>query len=198
MTRLAFVPWLLLVAATVGGYLWNAGDEIAAIGHQSATGQASIGGPFQLLDQNGVPRSDRDFRGRYMLVYFGYTFCPDVCPTTLGAIADAYAKIGMRQTHIVPVFITLDPARDRPKTLKAYLQSFGPEFVGLTGSDRAIRSTAAEYRVYYSSHPTSNGSYAIDHTGVAYLMDPQGKFVTYYDENSLDPKGLAADLRRRI
>ncbi|MBV9329960.1 MAG: SCO family protein [Alphaproteobacteria bacterium] len=197
VTALAFVPWLLSLAAAAGGYLWSAGDRTAALGHQISSGEAAIGGPFRLIDQNGAARSDRDFRGRYMLVYFGYSSCPDVCPTTLGEIADAYAALGTRRTQLVPVFVTLDPARDTPKVLKGYLAAFGPEFVGLTGSERAIRNTAAEYRVYYSSHKVANG-YAIDHTGAAYLMDRAGRFLTFYDEDSLDPKLLLADLRKRF
>jgi len=197
-TRLALVPWLLMAACVAAGLLWRAGDELVGLGRTVATGTASVGGPFTLTDQDGHRRSDTDFRGRYVLVYFGYSFCPDVCPTTLGIMADAYAKLGASKGRIVPLFVTLDPERDTAKVLKAYLSAFGPEFIGLTGSADAIRRTAQEYRVYYSKHPLPNGAYAVDHTSVIYLMGPDGKFITFYGEAALSPDSLAADLRNRV
>src|SRR5262249_49088433 len=138
-TKMALVPWLLMLAFVAAGLLWNAGDQLAGLGHTVATGTADVGGPFLLTDQTGRTRSDTDFRGRYLLVYFGYSFCPDVCPTTLGVVADALAKLGARKNRIVPLFITLDPARDTPSVLKSYLSAFGPEFVGLTGAPDSIK-----------------------------------------------------------
>jgi protein SCO1/2 len=196
--RLALVPWLIMLALVAAGLLWSAGDRLAGLGHTIATGAADVGGPFTLTDQTGKPHSDTDFRGRYLLVYFGYSFCPDVCPTTLGIVADAFARLGARKNRIVPVFITLDPERDTPAVLKGYLGSFGPEFVGLTGSPGAIKRTAQEFRVYYTKHPLPNGGYAIDHTSVLYLMGPDGKFITYYDDTSVGADTLAADLRKRM
>jgi len=196
--RLLLVPWLLMLAAVAAGLLWNAGDQLAGLGRTVATGTADVGGPFVLTDETGKTRSDRDFRGRYLLVYFGYSFCPDVCPTTLGVVADTLAKLGARRSSVVPVFITLDPQRDTPGVLKSYLSSFGPEFVGLTGAPNAIKNAAREFRVYYKKHPLPNGGYAIDHTSVVYLMGPDGKFITYYDDTSLSADGLATDLRKRI
>jgi cytochrome oxidase Cu insertion factor (SCO1/SenC/PrrC family) len=197
-TPLAPVPWLFAIVAVAAGLLWHAGDRIATIGQPVVTGTASVGGPFRLIDENGSPRSDADFRGRFMLVYFGYSLCPDVCPTTLAVMADALAKLGPRRSHVVPVFITLDPERDNPRVLKNYLQSFGTDFVGLTGKPDTIRDVAATYRVYYSKHPLANGGYAIDHTSVLYLMGPDGKFVTYYDDETIGPNGLAEDLKKRV
>lgn len=197
-TPLALVPWLLCLAAVLGGLLWTKGDEIVGLGRTVETGVASIGGPFTLTDQNGKTRTDADFHGRYQLVYFGYSFCPDVCPTTLGVIADAYGKLGIRRARIVPLFITLDPERDNPKVLKGYLGSFGPEFVGLTGGMKAIYDVAQEYGVYFAKHPLPGGGYSVDHTSVIYLMGPDGKFITYYEDELLGPDALAADLRNRI
>jgi cytochrome oxidase Cu insertion factor (SCO1/SenC/PrrC family) len=196
--RLALVPLLLMLAFVAAGLLWSAGDRLAGLGHEIATGTANVGGPFVLTDQTGKTRSDKDFRGRYLLVYFGYSFCPDVCPTTLGIVADSFAKLGTRKSKIVPLFITLDPERDTPGALKAYLSSFGPEFVGLTGAPDSIKRAAQEFRVYYTRHSLPNGGYAIDHTSVLYLMGPDGKFITYYDDTSLGADALATDLRKRI
>jgi protein SCO1/2 len=132
-----------------------------------------------------------------MLVFFGYTYCPDVCPTTLAVMASAFDKMGKRADRIAPLFISVDPKRDTPEKLKTYLASFSPRFVGLTGSPDAIASVAKEYRVYYREHQEENGSYTVDHSGIIYLMDPDGAFVTNY---SLDtaPDALAADLEKRI
>ncbi len=197
-TPQAFVPWLLMAAAVAFGLLWSAGDKIAGIGNVVASGTASVGGPFALVDENGTTRTDRDFRGRYMLVFFGYSFCPDVCPTTLSTIADTYAKLGTRKSKIAPLFITLDPERDSPKVLKTYLAAFGPEFVGLTGKAGAIKNAANDYRVYYKKQALPNGGYSIDHTSVLYLMGPDGQFLTYYDDQNLSADALLADLRKRV
>jgi len=194
----ALVPWLLASAAVVAGLLWHAGDRIAAVGQVVVTGTADVGGSFQLVDQDGHARSDSDFRGRYMLIYFGYSLCPDVCPTTLAVMADALAKLGPRHDKIVPVFITIDPDRDTPKALKSYLAAFGPDFVGLTGKPDIVKKVAASYHVFFQKHPLSQGGYSLDHTSVLYLMGPDGKFVTYYGDESIGPDGLAADLKKRV
>ncbi len=155
-----------------------------------------VGRPFALTDQNGQARTDKDFRGRYMLIYFGYTFCPDVCPATLGEMGDALGQLGSDPTRIVPIFITIDPARDKPAVLKTYLKSFGANFVGLTGSAKAVVNVTHEYRVYFAKHPLPGGGYAMDHSSTIYLLGPDGKFVTYYDE-TIGPDALAAALRKR-
>lgn len=195
-TPLALVPYLIAVAAVVGGLLWHAGD--AAIESNRSAGIADVGGPFTLTDQNGKARSDSEFRGRYLIVYFGYTDCPDVCPTTLGVIADAMEKLGPARARFAPLFISVDPERDTPGVLKSYLKSFGPDLVGLTGTVAQIRAIAQEYRVYFTKHPLPNGGYSVDHSSVIYLMDPNGKFVTYYDDASIGPDALAKDLRERL
>src|ERR1700734_3768599 len=119
----ALIPYILLCAFVAAGALWRlsggAGGQVSSSGALSS----SIGGPFALIDQNGAPRSDRDFHGRFTLLYFGYSFCPDVCPTTLAMMADALDKLGAQANRIVPVFVTIDPARDTPKILKSYLSA---------------------------------------------------------------------------
>ena len=117
----ALIAFLLVVVAAAGAVLWRQADSVPGMGRVITTGQIDVGGPFQLIDQNGRKKSDADFRGRYMLIYFGYSFCPDVCPTTLGVMADALGKLGAGADKVVPVFITVDPERDTPKVLKQYM-----------------------------------------------------------------------------
>lgn len=142
-------------------------------------GPLAIGGPFALEDGHGKPVTDRDFRGKYMLVYFGYTFCPDVCPTTLNAVADAMDKLGAKANRVQPLFITVDPKRDTPSVVRQYAAAFGPRIVGLTGSAEQIAKVAKAYRVYYAEHRTGPGpdDYSMDHSSVLYLMGPDGGFV---------------------
>ena len=156
-----------------------------------------IGGPFTLTDQNGNAVRDADFRGRYMLVYFGYTYCPDVCPTTLAVMADALDKLGPQAAKVVPIFITVDPARDSPKVLKDYLAAFGPRFVGLTGPLASVQAAAGEYHVFFRKHAEPGGAYSVDHSSTIYLMGPNGRFITYYDETA-GPDGIAKDLEKRL
>jgi cytochrome oxidase Cu insertion factor (SCO1/SenC/PrrC family) len=193
----ALIPYLLLIAALAGGLLWHESEMVPGLGKSVITGQATIGGPFRLTDQTGKAVSDADFHGRYMLVYFGYSFCPDVCPTTLGVMAQAMEKLGADSTRIVPIFITVDPARDTPKVLADYMKAFGPNFVGLTGSDAGIKAVEKEYRVYAAKRPLENGNYGMDHSSVIYLMGPTGKMVTFYDE-AISPDDLAKDLKQKI
>ena len=198
--RSALIPYVAAAAIIVAGGLWHLGDVAAHRGSETvATGDAAnIGGPFSLIDQNGIARTDRDYRGKYLLVFFGYTYCPDVCPTTLAVMKSALGMIGSRADRIVPLFITVDPKRDSPEKLKTYLSSFGPRFVGLTGDERAIASVAKEYRVYYQTRPASNGGdYTVDHSGIVYLMDGNGAFIANY---SLDtsPDAMAQDLLKRL
>ena len=173
--RILYATMGLLMAVLLlgaGGFVWLSG----ANGGNSAI---SIGGPFTLQDGNGKPVTDRDFRGKYMLVYFGYTFCPDVCPTTLNAVAEAMDKLGPAAARVQPLFITVDPKRDTPTVVKQYTAAFGPSIEGLTGSADEIATVAKEYRVYYAEHRTGSGpdDYSMDHSSVLYLMSPDGAFV---------------------
>jgi protein SCO1 len=185
----------LLLAILAGGLLWYLGSTRFVT--SGGTNTASVGGAFTLIDQNGARRSDKDFHGRWVLLYFGYSYCPDVCPTTLGVMADALSKLGPKESRIVPVFISIDPERDTPVALKKYLTAFGPEFVGLTGSLPEITAVAHEYRVYFAKHPLEGGGYAVDHSSVVYLLDPRGRFVKFYDDTT-KPADLARDLSARL
>ena len=193
----ALIPYLLLIAALAGGLLWHESEMVPGLGKTVITGEATIGGPFHLIDQTGKPVTDADFHGRYMLIYFGYSFCPDVCPTTLGVMAQALDKMGSDSSRVVPVFISIDPARDTPKVLADYMKAFGPEFVGLTGSAAAIADAEKKYRVYAVKKPLEKGNYGMDHSSVLYLMGPNGKMVSFYDE-AISPDDLAKDLKQKI
>jgi protein SCO1/2 len=154
-----------------------------------SSGAALIGGPFSLVGADGKPVTDRDFRGRYMLIFFGFTHCPDICPAELQVIAQALEQLGDKAKNVVPIFITLDPERDTPAAMANYVKSFGPNFVGLTGSPEAIAAAAKAYRVAYSKveNKESAGDYSVDHSALVYLMDPEGRYVTHFSY------GLSAD-----
>jgi protein SCO1/2 len=147
-----------------------------------SSGTALIGGPFSLVGADGKPVTDRDFRGRYMLIFFGFTHCPDICPAELQVIAQALDQLGDKAKNVVPVFITLDPERDTPEAMANYVKSFGGNFVGLTGSPEAIAAAAKAYRVSYSKveNKDSPGDYSVDHSALVYLMDPEGRYVTHF------------------
>jgi protein SCO1/2 len=161
-----------------------------------------LGGPFQLIDQDGKPRSDRDFAGRYRIVYFGYTFCPDVCPTdaqTIGAGLRLFeAKDPARAARVVPIFVTVDPKRDTPAVLKSVVAAFHPRMVGLTGTPDAIARTAKEYGIAVEPQaPNAEGGYLVAHGRFAYLMDPAGKPVALLPQDKT-PADFAAELDRWV
>jgi protein SCO1/2 len=160
-------------------------------------GMPSIGGPFTLTDGAGQKVTDAAFRGKWMLLYFGYTHCPDACPTALNDMALALDKLGPQRGSVAPVFITIDPERDTPAIIKEYVASFGPDFVGLTGSPAAIATTEKEFRVYAQKHPNEDGSYDMDHSSIIYVMDPAGRFVTNFTHES-SPDDIANRLRKLL
>ena len=163
---------------------------------------AAIGGPFTLTDQNGRAVSDRAFAGRWRVMYFGYTFCPDICPTdaqNIGAGLKRFeAEDPERGAKITPVFVTIDPVRDTPAALKAFTDAFHPRMIGLTGSDEAIARTAKSYAVYYSKgDPAPGGGYLMDHQRVTYLMDPEGRPVALLPSDK-SAEAVAAELARWV
>jgi protein SCO1/2 len=158
---------------------------------------AAIGGPFRLTDQNGRPVTDEDFRGKPFLVFFGYTHCPDVCPTTLFDVSEVMRRLGPDADKTAALFITVDPERDTPATLKDYLGSFDPHLRGITGAPDAVAAVAKEYRVYYKKVPSENGDYSMDHTAIVYLMDKNGHFVAPFSLRRT-PEASADDLRRYL
>lgn len=159
---------------------------------------ARIGGAFSLTDQNGRTVTDRDFAGRYRIVYFGYTFCPDVCPTDVQNIAAALKRIEATDPalaqRIVPIFITVDPARDTPAVLRAFVSAFHPRLVGLTGSTAAIAKVAKDYGIYFARGQGTDGGYLMDHSRQIYLFDPDGKPLALLPEGP--PDAIAAEVRK--
>jgi protein SCO1/2 len=140
-----------------------------------------IGGPFVLTDQNGKLRTEADFHGKLALVYFGFTYCPDVCPTDLAQMALAVEQLGQAGEMVQPVFITVDPERDTPEHLREYLSAFHPRFVGLTGDATAIRAAARAYRVYYQKVAWEGGAdYTVDHSGFMYLIGRDGGYLGFF------------------
>ncbi len=184
---------LAAVLAVAGIAIWTFGapapvEEVAA-----------IGGPFTLVDGAGKTVTDQAFRGKYMLVYFGYTFCPDVCPTTLNDVAQAVDKLGPAADKLQPLFITIDPARDKPDVIRQYAAAFSPKLQGLTGSAAQIATVAKEYRVYYAPHKTGPNpdDYTMDHSSVLYLMNPAGQFIGVIRADE-GPDAMAADLKKMM
>ena len=158
---------------------------------------AAIGGPFELTDQNGRTVTDKDFRGHPTLVFFGFTHCPDVCPTALFEMSEVLDKLGPDAAKLSALFITVDPERDTPAAMKDYLSSFNPRLVGLTGDPAAIANVIKEYRVYAKKVPLDGGDYTMDHTALIYLMDKDGRFVAPFNLKR-QPQDAAADLRRYL
>ena len=160
---------MALLLLGTGAFLWLNGDAGAPV----------VGGPFTLVSGDGHTVTDHDFRGKYLLVYFGYTYCPDVCPTTLNAVAGALDKLGSTADRLQPLFITVDPRRDTPEVMKQYTADFSPRLLGLTGTPAEIAAVAKEYHVYYAEDRTGPGpnDYSMDHSSILYLMGPDGHFI---------------------
>ena len=156
---------------------------------------AAVGGPFTLVDQNGQTVTDQDMQGRPFLVFFGFTHCPDVCPTTLFDISEIFRKLGPDADRAAALFITVDPERDTSEAIKTYLSSFDPHLRGLTGNEAAIDGVIKAYRAYSKKVPDPNGGYTMDHTALVYLMDKEGRFVAPFNLKRR-PEDGAADLRR--
>jgi len=151
-------------------------------GRMQSVGRALVGGPFTLTDHTGKRVTDLDFKGHTLVVIFGFTFCPDVCPTELQLISAALDKLGAKGKNIVPLFITVDPERDTPGQLASYVKSFHPRLVGLTGTPEEIAAVAKEYRVYFKkvTDPKSSAGYTMDHSALIYVMGPDGSYETHF------------------
>ena len=189
---------MLVLAAFLSGLVLFFGI-ILFIGGRGASpiGQAiaGVGGPFHLEDQNGKPVSDQDMKGRPFLVFFGFTHCPDVCPTTLFDMSQLLRQLGPDADRTGALFITVDPERDTPAVMKDYLSNFDPHLRGLTGDQASVGAAIRAYRVYAKKVPLPGGDYTMDHTAVVYLMDKAGQFVAPFDLKRT-PETAAVDLRR--
>jgi protein SCO1/2 len=186
----AFVAGLASVFAIV---IVLSGREPGAI----ATPSSLIGGPFRLTDQEGRTVTEQDFKGHPFLVFFGYTHCPDICPTTLFEISEILGKLGPESNRMAALFVTVDPDRDSPAALKDYLSSFNARLIGLTGDQAAVDAMTKAYRVYARKVPGEHDDYAMDHTALVYLMDKEGRFVAPFNIKRR-PEEAAADLRRYL
>ena len=155
--------------------------DAARLMNELMSGTAAVGGPFTLTDASGKRVSLADFRGKVVVLYFGYTFCPDVCPTDLLAIARLLDTPGVDREQVQPVFVTLDPARDTPAQLASYVSSFSPRIVALSGTESEVRAVATSYKVFYEKvRAPGSAHYVIDHTAFIYIIDPQGNYAGFF------------------
>jgi len=180
------------IAVLVGAASWIGWDAMQG-------GQPAIGGPFSLVDQNGHTVTNDTLKGKPTLIYFGYTFCPDVCPTSLLLMETAIDKLGPDAAKKVNlVFITIDPERDTQKLIKDYVGNFGPTFIGLTGTPEQAAAAARVYRVYYQKVPGKDGApYLMDHSSIVYLLDRNGRFVTHFTHEA-KAEAIAAGVERLL
>jgi protein SCO1 len=182
----------VLALAVAGGAAWFV---LAPAISSMAGGEATVGGPFTLTDQHGAEVTEQDFAGRYMLVYFGYTYCPDICPLSLANMTRAVDLLSPDQAdQVVPIFITVDPERDTVNQLAEYAPLFHPRLVALTGSPEAIKAAAQAYRVYFAkAGKDGTDDYLMDHSTFIYLMGPDGRYVRHFAHNAA-PEEIAAGI----
>jgi cytochrome oxidase Cu insertion factor (SCO1/SenC/PrrC family) len=182
-----------ILAAGLGVAWWTTSGG----GPVEAASAASIGGDFSLVDQHGETRSTKEFRGKVMLIAFGYTYCPDVCPTELQTIGAALDQLGEAATAVQPLFVTIDPERDTPEQLRLYLDSFHPSFLGLGGTPEEVAAAARGYKVFYAKRPIENGEYLMDHSAFIFLVDQEGEYVRHFSPVAT-PEQIAAAVEKQL
>ncbi len=197
MDRTAARP-LVIIAAFAGSLVIGLLVMLWALGGaRSIATPAMIGGPFQLTDQSGQTVTDKEMQGRPTLIFFGFTHCPDVCPTSLFEISEVLRAMGPDADRVNAYFISVDPERDTAAAMKDYLSSFDSHLKGLTGPPEDLAKVISEYRVYAKKVPLKDGDYTMDHTALIYLMDREGKFVAPFNLKRT-PEEAAADLKRYL
>jgi protein SCO1 len=189
---------LVIVAAFAGSLLVGLVLMLWAFGGlRNVAAPAAIGGPFQLTDQAGQTVTEKNLQGRPTLIFFGFTHCPDICPTSLFEISEVLRAMGEDADRVNAYFISVDPERDTTAAIKDYLSSFDPHLIGLTGDAAAIAAVAKSYRVYFKKVPLDQGGYTMDHTAIVYLMDKEGRFVAPFSLKRTT-EAAAADLRKYL
>ena len=203
MPRFATFVFALLVAVGALAYAsWRIFDAGGGLVGGNGGGQAEIGGPFTLVDQHGEQRRRSDFEGQYRLIYFGYTYCPDVCPTALWSMSQALDQLAETDPavaeQVTPIFITVDPERDTVEHMAGYAESFHPRLVALTGTPEQIAETAKAYRVFYRKvEDDASNDYLMDHSSFIFLMDPEGRYLTHATDRDT-PDELTALIRETV
>jgi protein SCO1/2 len=198
MDRVAANRTLVIVTAFTASLLIGLLVMLWAMGGvRGVTAPAAIGGPFQLTDQSGATVTEKNLQGRPSIIFFGFTHCPDICPTSLFEISEILRAMGKDADRVNAYFISVDPERDNTAAMKDYLSSFDPHLKGLTGDPEAVAKVLSVYRVYAKKVPLKDGDYTMDHTALTYLMDRDGKFVAPFNLNR-KPEEAAADLKKYL
>lgn len=197
--KLPVISWIVCVLALLGLFAWGG---LRVVGVEPATqtsGQALVGGDWTLVDGQGNTRSNKDFLGQYQLVYFGFTHCPDICPTSLLLMDSALKGLGEKAKKVTPIFITLDPERDTPEAVGQYVSHFNDRMVGLSGTPEQVARAAEAFKVYYRKveDPQSAMGYVVDHSGFMYLMGPDGAYITHFP-HSISEQSLTDGLNAAI
>lgn len=174
-------------------------SSVALLSEKEGTGIATIGGDFQLMDHTGKMRSNKEFHGQFMMVYFGYRYCPDICPTALTTITETLNALGPKAKHIQPIFITIDPERDTVETLAEFIPNFHSQFIALTGNAEQIESVKKHYKVFAQKAEYVEGTdnYVVDHSSIIYVMDRQGHLIAHFN-HSTPSENIVSALRRYL
>ena len=202
LRRIRFSLWFLVAAAALalGGAYFVRTIGVREPPPPVTVGEAAIRSEFSLIDHNGNRVTEADFLGRWQLVFFGFTHCPDVCPTTLAYMANVLDRFGEEVERVAPIFITVDPSRDTPEVMAEYVRTFHPKLVGLTGSEAEVAAAAQAFRVYYErmEEETAPDGYLMAHSGHIYLMTPEGRFEDVFREGDQSAEEMAADVLARM